>query len=183
MHRIVLFTVLLGISGPLLAQEKTKTAEETADKAAAKIGVYDSRAVAYAHFWTDEHQRELKEHADKLKAAKASGDAADKEKWNKIVWDERRLAHRQVFSTAPVDEILDQIKDRLPEIKKKAGVSVLVAKWDEKKLDQYKSAEKADVTDLLVAEFKFPQTEKHKKTLEEMKKVKPVPLDQADKDE
>jgi hypothetical protein len=173
--------VFLNIAGLLQAQEKAEKPEDTVDKTVTKIGVYDSRCVAYAHFWTDEYQRKHNEHADNLKAAKKSGDAKELEKWNKIVWDERRGAHRQVFSTAPVDEILDEIKDRISEIKKKAGVSMLISKWDEKKLNQYKSAEKMDVTDLLVGEFKFPQTDKHKKVLDEMKKVKPVPLDQVDK--
>jgi hypothetical protein len=181
MHRLITLVALLCIAGLLQAQEKADKPEETADKPVTKIGVYDSRCVAYAHFWTDEYQRKHNEHADNLKAAKKSGDAKELEKWNKIVWDERRGAHRQVFSTAPVDEILDEIKDRLPEIKNKTGVSLFISKWDESKLKQFKSAEKMDVTDLLVQEFKLPQTEKHKKVLDEMKKVKPVPLDQVDK--
>jgi hypothetical protein len=178
MHRYLSLVVFLGIAGLVQAQEKL---EKPADKNVTKFGIYDSRCVAYAHFWTEEHQRKLIEHAANLKAAKKSGDAKELEKWNKIVWGERRLAHGQVFSTAPVDEILAEIEDHLAEIKKKAGVSILISKWDEKKLNQYQSAEKVDVTDLLVGGFKFPQTEKHKKVLEEMKKTKPVPLDQADK--
>ena len=40
----------------------------------------------------------------------------------------------QGFSTAPVTNILEQIKDKLPAINNKAGVSVLLSKWDQEGL-------------------------------------------------
>ena len=50
------------------------------------------------------------------------------------VWARRKQSHRQGFSTAPVDEILEHIKDDLPKIAKKAGVGSIISKWDEEAL-------------------------------------------------
>jgi len=71
------------------------------------------------------------------------------------------------------------LKTRLPEIQKQASVSVLVSKWDQQGLQSYKSAQQTDVTDLLLAKFKLDP--KQIKTVEEIKKQKPVPLDKIDK--
>lgn len=143
-----------------------------------RIGVYDSRVVAYAHFWTDAVQEKHKSQVAEAKAAKQSGDKEKLDKLKKILRQGQQQAHRQVFSTAPVDHVLKEIKDQLPEIKKQAGVSVLISKWNKKELKQYPSAEKVDVTDLLVQVFK--PTEKHLKVIESIKKAKPVSLEQAE---
>ena len=143
-----------------------------------RIGVYDSRVVAYAHFVTNAVQNKLKSRMAEAKAAEQSG---DKEKFDKMKKDFRlgqRQVHRQVFSTAPIDDILQEIKDQLPEIKKQAGISVLISKWNKKELKQYPSAEKIDMTNLLVQVFK--PTEKHLKMIESIKKAKPVSLEQAE---
>ena len=137
-----------------------------------RIGTYDSRVVAYAHFWTDAHQQKLKEQMASARAAKAAGDTARFNELSAALKKEQERNHRQVFSTAPVDEILESLKARLPEIQKQAGVSRLVSKWDEKALEQFKRAEKVEVTDLLLGEFKL--TDKQKKIAESFKKSKPI---------
>lgn len=144
-----------------------------------RIGVYDSRVVAYAHFCTAEHQQWLKEKINAAKAAKAVGDQAKFEKLSKEMADEQRRIHREGFSTAPADLAMATLKTRLPEIQRQASVSLVVSKWDKETLAVFKSAQQVDVTDLLVAEFK-PDT-KQLKTIEEIKKQKPVPLDKIDK--
>ena len=143
-----------------------------------RIGVYDSRVVAYAHFWTDAVQKKHQSQMAEAKAAEQSGDKEKLDKLKNILRLGQRQAHRQVFSTAPVDNVLEEIKDRLPEIKKQAGVSVLISKWNKTELKQYPSAGKVDVTDLLVQVFK--PTEKHLKMIESIKKAKPVSLEQAE---
>jgi hypothetical protein len=177
MKQLLAIAAFLCIVGLVRAEDKS---EKKTERSVTKIGVYDSRCVSYAHFWTDEHQKKITELYNKAKAAKKAEKKDEFKELDKALWTERHRSHNQVFSTAPIDDVLETIKDRLPEILKKAGVSMLVSKWDEKKLEKYKSAEKVDVTDLLVSQFKFPSTEKHKKVLESMKNVKPVPLDQVD---
>jgi hypothetical protein len=147
--------------------------------AAERIGIYDSRVIAYAYFWSDAHQRELNEKARAAKEAKAAGQTARYEELSAVLKKEQVRIHRQVFSTAPVDDALVEIKDRLPEIQKEAGVSKLVSKWDEAALKQHRKAERVDITDLLVREFK--PGEKQLKVIADLKGKKPVPLDKIDK--
>ncbi len=135
--------------------------------------------MAYAWFWTAEHQRKLSEKIKAARAAKAAGDMDQFRKLNQALAEEQKKSHRQVFSTAPADEALAAIKERIPEIQKQADVSMLVSKWDEQTLKRHASAEKVDLTDLLTREFK--STEKQFKTIEEIRRKKPVPLNEIDK--
>ena len=63
---------------------------------------------------------------------------------------QKRL-HEQGFGTAPVDDIIARIEDKLPDIAKEAGVDVIVSKWTL----TYRSpaAKFVDVTGLIAAEF------------------------------
>jgi hypothetical protein len=145
----------------------------------ARIGVYDSRAVAYAHFWSASYQTKLNHLMASAKAAKQSGDTNSFGAKSEALRSAQENSHRQVFSTAPVDDALAAIKDRIPEIKKQAGVSVLVSKWDEKALKENSKAEQVDVTDQLVREFIQP-TEKQLKVIESLRKAEPLPLEKCD---
>ena len=175
-HLIVIAIILANIAGATLARAG---ATEENNASGQRIGIYDSRVVAYAHFWTPEHQQQLKEKTSAAKAAKATGDQAQFNKLSKEMADEQERIHREVFSTAPAEEAMAVLKSRLPEIQKQAGVSMLVSKWDKHTLGAYKSAQQVDVTDLLVRDFKLDP--KQMKTVEEIKKQKPVSLDKIDK--
>jgi hypothetical protein len=168
--------VAIGVANSVRAEDKTT---KPAEGAQAVIGVYDSRAVAYAHFWTEANQNRIKAAFQEAKAAEKQGDQTKLDDLKKTMKEGQRKIHRQVFSVAPIDDVLEEIKDRLPDIEKKAGVSVLISKWDEAKLKKHASAKQVDVTDLLVGEFKL--TPKQQKVLESIKKAKPVSLDDADR--
>ena len=144
-----------------------------------RVGVYDSRAVAYANFWSESNQKKLKELKTAAKAAKDSGDTAAYKAKEDAIRELQDKNHRQVFSTAPVDDALGSIKEHLLEIKKEAKVDVLVSKWNADALKQYKNAELVDVTDQLIRKFITPN-EKQAKTLEEIKKTKPVSPEKAE---
>jgi hypothetical protein len=173
---IVTLTILANVGGAGFAQAG---ATDENNASVQRIGVYDSRVVAYAHFWAPEQQKQLTEKADVAKAAKSAGDTAQFNKLSKEMSDLQEKLHRQVFSTAPAEEAMTALKSRLTEIQKQASVSGLVSKWDKQALGAYKSAQQVDVTDLLVREFKLDA--KQIKTIEEIKKQKPVPLDKIDK--
>jgi hypothetical protein len=173
---IVTVTILANVAGATLSRAGATDENNTS---AQRIGIYDSRVVAYAHFWTAEQQKQLKEKADVARAAKSAGDTAQFNKLSKEMSDLQEKLHRQVFSTAPADEAMTALKPRLAEIQKQASVSALASKWDTQALGSYKSAQQVDVTDLLVREFKLDP--KQLKTIEEIKKQKPVPLDKIDK--
>jgi hypothetical protein len=116
-----------------------------------RIGVYDSRAVAVAYGNSAEFRKSLEGvTADHKKAKAAKDDKRVKEIETRMKAQQRR-AHEQGFSTGSVASILAKIKDSLPAVAKKAGVDVIVSKWEV----NYQSPEikVVDVTDDLVALF------------------------------
>src|SRR6266542_2400417 len=146
-------TVLLAAAvASAIIYSTTLRAEDT-NSAPERIGVYDSRVVAYAHFWSEAHQRRLNETARAAKEAKAAGQSERFNELETALQKEQEQNHLQVFSTAPVDNVLAEIKNRLPAIQAAAGVSTLVSKWDESGLKQHPGAKHVDVTDVLAQEF------------------------------
>lgn len=142
-----------------------------------RIGIYDSRLIAYASFWTEAHQRKLSDLVKEAKAARTSGETNRYRELDAALKQEQERGHLQVFSTAPVDEILAGMKDRVAAVRQETGVSLLVSKWDEKTLSEHRGARQVDVTDQLLRDFKL--TDKQKKVIEEMRKQPPLPLKEA----
>jgi hypothetical protein len=159
-----------------LAVNPVRAAETNA--VAGRVGVYDSRVVAYAWFCSDTQQTKLKKEMAAARAAKQSGDEAKLKEYSAALRAKQDQMHREVFSTAPADEALREIRGRIPEFEKTAGVPDLVSKWDELSLNHYKGAEKVDVTDKLVRAF-FNPTDKQLKVIEGIKKSDPIPLEKC----
>ena len=87
--------------------------------------------------------------------------------------------HKQAFSTAPVTNILEMIKDRLPAIREDAGVHMLVSRWDKAALAKYKHAQTVDVTVPLIGALN--PTERQRQSAIEIQKHEPIPLQKAEK--
>lgn len=167
---------IMGLAIALLGLRTGLAAGETDAKNTERIGVYDSRVVAYAYFWTDENQQKLQEQMAAAKAAKKAGEKEQFEKLSAALKELQQTNHRQVFGAAPAVEALAALKPHIAEIQKEAGVTALVSKWDAKGLKQYTSASQVDITDVIVGKFIKP-TEKQLKVIEDIKKRKPVPAD------
>ena len=168
MSGLVCAVTALGVWSLAMAETIVKNTE----KPKVRVGIFDSRAVAIAYAHSE--LNEVKSKMAEMEKAKAAGDTKkikELDKWGKA---QQAKLHRQGFSTAPVDDILEHIKDKLPQIAKDANVIALVSKWDKKTLKRYKSAELIDVTDLIVAPFN--PKEKQLKVIEQIKKIKPIPL-------
>lgn len=153
-------------------------ASSQTNSALQRIGIYDSRVVAFGSFWSEAHQRALNERMRTAQEARAAGDTNRFVELKAAVKAEQEKVHLQVFSTAPVDDVLAGMKDRVQAIQKEAGVSQLVSKWDEKILAEHKNDEKVDVTDLFLRDFKL--NERQRKIVVDMRKKPPVPLEQAE---
>jgi len=139
-----------------------------------RVGIYDSRAVAVAYIHSEQFKKIMQAKMAEMKKAKTAGDEEkikELDNWGKA---QQAKVHRQGFSTAPVDDILEHIKDNLPQIAEDANVITLVSKWDKKTLKQYKSAELVDVTAMIVTPF--GPCEKVLKTIDQLKEEKPMPL-------
>ncbi|MCK5113392.1 MAG: hypothetical protein KAR11_01365 [Phycisphaerae bacterium] len=143
------------------------------------VGTYDSRVVAYAYWWDDGRlNRYTDSLAENIKKANAAGDDKHAKELEAELWAFRKRLHRQVFGAAPIDDVLEGMKGKLPEIMERADVTALVSKWDKKVLKYYKSAEMVDVTDIFVKQFKLD--DKRLKTIKELKTKPPVPLAKLD---
>jgi hypothetical protein len=151
---------------------------EATNAAPVRIGIYDSRAVAFAYFSSAPYQNNLQQQIAAAKAAQQSGDTNKFAALKTALRNRQDDLHRQVFSTAAAVDALTAIKDKIPAFEKQAGIGALVSKWDENVLKQNSPVEKVDVTDQLVREFLIP-TEKQLKTIESFKNSKPLPLDQV----
>jgi len=173
--------ILLFLSVSLFAHAAAGAAEAPTDQLtpppAARVGIYDSRVVAFAYFWSAPQQQMLRERMAAAKAAKAAGDQAAYAAIAKEMKELQSRNHLQVFSTAPVDEAMAALRERLPQLATQAGVGEFVSKWDETALRKFPVDARVDVTDLLVQEFKLPEPQK--KMIEGIKRATPVPLDEA----
>jgi hypothetical protein len=145
-----------------------------------RIGIYDSRAIAVAFAgsasFNQEWMKPIKAEHDR---AKAAGDTNRMKQIEADMRARQTLAHKQAFSTALVDEYLKYIEKEMPAIKQKAGVSDIVSKWDGEALKKHSSAEKVDVTMLLVDAFQ--PNERQRRSAIEIQKHKPITIEEAEK--
>lgn len=143
-----------------------------------KIGTYDSRMVAYAHFWKPEYQAKLKQLMADGQAAKAAHDDARFRAINQQLTAEQNQMHLRVFSTAPIPDLMVALAPRVSEIQRETGVIRVVSKWDEAALKNVAAADRIDVTAQLVRDC--PLDEKQRKTMAEIGRNDPLPLAKAE---
>ena len=86
----------------------------------------------------------------------------------------QELAHKQSFSTWLVDNLLEKIKGKIPEIAKKVNVDRIVSKWDI--VYQRSGVEYIDVIDAMVKTYN-PDAQTLE-ILEQLKKQDPVSLEE-----
>lgn len=144
------------------------------DELKVRVGIYDSRAIAVAYVHSMQFDDLMKSKMVEMEDAKASGNMkkmTELEEWGS---SHQATFHRQGFSAAPVDDILEHIKDKLPKIAEDANVVALVSKWDKKTLKHYKSVELIDVTDQMV--YQFNPNGNTLKIIKQLKEHKPIPL-------
>ena len=143
-----------------------------------RIGVYDSRAIAVAYAGSKAFNAWMSALMAEYSRAKAAGDQKRVAELKAEGAERQKLMHKQGFSTAPVHNILKHIKDRLPAIKQRAGVGVLVSKWDKDTLAKHPCAELVDVTMELVDAFN--PNERQRNSAIAIQKHKPIPLSHAE---
>jgi Skp family chaperone for outer membrane proteins len=143
-----------------------------------RIGVYDSRAIAVAWGNSAEFRKSLDAvRADYTKAKAAKDDKRAKELGDQMKAQQRR-AHEQAFSTGSIGNIMAKIKDSLPAVAKKAGVDLIVSKWEVNY--QSPGIKVVDVTDDLVA--LFHASAKGLKWAKDIQTRPPLPIEQITDD-
>ena len=171
---VMLFLVLSCL--PIIAAADDQQAGETAQRSELRVGTFDSRAVALAYYRSDAFKKQINEQKAEHAKAKQEGNETRAEELETKGQTQQELAHKQGFGTWPVDDLLEKIKDDIVKIAEEANVDVIVSKWDV--VYQAPNIEFVDVTDLIVKPFK-PDKDTLK-TLEELKKVDPVPLEELE---
>ena len=174
-----------------VAAASAQQSQEKTGGSKVRVGTFDSRALAVVYYRSETFRR----HMDGLRAqyvrAKAEknrqrrreleAESADPT-WPDSGWPpspaQQELIHKQGFSSWPVDNILERIKDSLPEIGEEAGVDVIVSAWDV--VYQGPGVEFVDVTDFLLKPF--ATDEQTLSMVKEMKKHEPVPLEKLKHD-
>lgn len=164
----------------LAATASAQSSSSNTASASARVGVYDSRVLAYAWFWSEPAAKERNARIAEAKVAKASGDTARAKELGDQLAALQLNNHLQVFSTAPVDDILAALGPKFVSLKAELGVGRFVSKWDEAALKAVPTAERIDVTDPLTRAI-FTPTERQVKTIEAIKAQPPIPLEQARK--
>ncbi len=145
--------------------------------AAERVGVYDSRVLAYTHFFRTEHQEHLRSLAAEGRRAEAAADRDRVRAIDREMRAHQRAVHLQVFSTAPCPEALAALGDRVEAVRREAGVARLASRWDEAALRGVAAADRVDVTAALIRDL--PLTEKQRRDALELATKQPLPLWQA----
>ena len=130
-------------------------AATSAPHTGAVVGTFDSRAVAIAYVRSDEFTEYVSAQkadiAAALERATAHGDAVLAAALAELGPKLQGRIHRQGFGTAPVDDILERVAKRLPEVAREAGVDVVVSKW--RLTYQRPGSAAVDVTERIAALF------------------------------
>jgi hypothetical protein len=116
-----------------------------------KIGTYDSRIVIFAWSRTDLLEQHMTKTGQQSDSARKAHDTARIKEISVGAMSFQHLLHQAVFSTGSVASFMIVIKDKLPELAKKEGVSIIVSKWELNFSDP--SFEIVDLTNQVAALF------------------------------
>ena len=163
---IVILFGLLQPSGNVVFGQKTK--------AVMKIGTYDSRIVTFAWSRSDyfkQHMTKFKQQSD---SAEKVHDTARIKELSVQAISFQHLLHLSVFSNGSIGFVMASVKDKLPELAKTSGVTVILSKWELNYSDP--SVEIVDLT-TQVAQL-FQPKENIDKMSKDISIQKPFPLDE-----
>jgi hypothetical protein len=147
-------------------------ATTTTSPARVRIGVYDSRAVAVAFAPSGQNRHALQQLMNDAKRAEAAKDDKRLAELKAQGAARQRRMHLQGFSNAPVDDILAHVRDRLPDVARRAGVVAIVPAAD---FHDAAAVETVDVTDDLVALFE--PSERTLRTVAEVRRREPIAIE------
>lgn len=172
-----LAAIVLALMAFVLSTPNAGAQSETggAAKPRMRIGTYDSRAIAVAYARSDMFGGIIGPMHRQRKDAEAAGDQKLMNELDAKGAAMQARLHLQTFSTAPVDEILDQVRDRLAAVAKQKNVVVITRRAD------YHEAliEAIDITDDLVSLFE--PDEKTLKVIADVRRQEPLAIEEVAK--
>ncbi|MCX6277986.1 MAG: hypothetical protein NT004_07800 [Bacteroidetes bacterium] len=162
----IILLFLLATTGTMLFAQKKPTG--------LKIGTYDSRIITFAWSRSDYFKQHMKIFSMQNDSAQKANDTARIKELSIQAMSFQHLLHLMIFGTGSTTIIIDIVKDKLQELAKKEGVSMIVSKYEVNFADP--SVEIIDLTNLIAQLFK--PTENIDKMAGEISKVQPVPLEE-----
>lgn len=157
---------------PALA-DPSRSAQAPSKPAVLRIGTYDSRALAVAYARSEKFAQKMSELHRQRSDAEKAGDKNRVAELDALGESMQARMHLQGFSTAPVDDVLDTVRDRLPDVAKQENVAAVARAIDY----QDASTELVDVTDELVALFN--PDEQTLKIVSDLRKQKPTAIEEV----
>lgn len=145
---IRLFAVMVILAGSLADNRATAQNNTTP----IKIGTYDSRTVIFAWSRSDSFREHMTAFRQRSDSAQAAHDTARVKELSAEAISFQHLLHQMVFSNGSVSSFMAIIRDKLPELAKAAGVSMIVSKWELNYSDP--SFEIVDLTSQVAALFR-----------------------------
>ncbi len=138
---IGLLVAVFGISYVSLNDSQASAGEK---KKLLRVGVYDSRAIPMAYTHSEYGKDFMPKLSREKREAELKGDIKKAQELGEELHQQGLKKHKQVFSTAPVQDLLKVIEKKIPEVAKQTGVDLIVSKWQ---VDYLASdAEVVDVT-------------------------------------
>ena len=177
MHRSA-FVALVVTLVAACAFAGTPTETDTDARRTERIGVYDSRSIAIAYVGTRPFRARMGEVRAEYDRAKASGGEGRMAEIDRQMRQLQVEMHKQAFSTAPVDNILEEFPEDLAQVREKMSVDALVSKWDAATLAKHPTAERVDVTEAMVDAMET--TQKQRRAALDMVKRAPLSMDKAE---
>ena len=164
---LALLTVITSIMMTLQSCQETKDTYELV-----KVGIYDTRIIALVYYRSEEHSNYISQLKKEREEAMEAGDDELVELINKKGPGMQDLAHKQGFSTLPIPNLLEKIKDSIPVIAERFELDVIMNKWEI--IYQKDKVEFIDISMEMISFFN--PSEETMKLVDQMSEVDPVPL-------
>jgi Skp family chaperone for outer membrane proteins len=168
MRKLLIIAALLLVAGVAFSQAQNNSVI---------VGTFDSRVIAVAYYNSDAHKKYVEGLKTEYADAEASGNTELARELEALGEASQELAHKQAFSTWPVDNILETIEGKIPEIAEQTNVDLIISKWDI--IYQRSGVEFIDVTDVMVELFNLD--DQFLKGLQQLKNQPPLPLEELEK--
>jgi len=140
-----------------------------------RVGTYDSRMVALAYHRSALVAPSRQSLMDKMEKAKAEKNEKLMQELEAEVVTDHYYAMLQTFCQLPIGDILEKVKDKLPQVAQEAGVDMIVSQWEV--MHKTASVEIVDITSSLAKLFN--PDEQTLKFIEGTKQQPPTPLLEA----
>jgi hypothetical protein len=169
MKRLTIFLLILGAFA--LVDARSEGGDDPKGTKI-RIGIYDNRAVTIGYVESRFHRDVMAEKKAAYQKAKAAGDQAKVKELDAWGGQYQRQLHFQGFGRAPVDDLLEPVKEKVAKLARDKQLAAITMNCD----FTSEQVELVDVTEDLVKLYDPSDLEETLQTAREIRKPKPVNL-------